>query len=58
MAESTSTKKISERDKLITRPSAEPLPTVKDPSEPRGEPADPETEPKKTNKGNAVEYTA
>jgi len=56
MAEKSPPKKVSDHDRLVTRPD-EPLPTVQDPQAPRGEPADPKPVGKKNDK-NALDYTA
>jgi hypothetical protein len=44
MSQSKSTDQLSAKDQLVTRPDV-PLPTVQDPKQPRGEPADPKIIP-------------
>ena len=48
MADSTRTDEVAPVDRLLTRPSAEPLPTPLDPAGPeaRGYPADPKPAPR------------
>jgi hypothetical protein len=62
MSEHSKMKELPEKDRLITRPDKQPLPTAEDPKKPRGVPADPKPPSKKGQaddpQADAVEYTA